>query len=279
MLAAMHPFADWILASDLNVGGLEGELDPKEGMEHIKAKEKLSDVAVLKRTMEAGMTPKEAVVEIVERRRDLWLGAMKKAITKQKLRQSISAFVAAEFPAFADALKTAYQQLPSAQRLELKAKAEASECDILVVVKYLDFTGASGPVLVAGRKESESYSSFLQHKGNVTLKANTIALQNQFHAFRAGYASTRSLFAWEPVTHGLGFNFHGSWLRNGKVVPRCDYKSAFKDKEPVSPEEAENVDCSKVCSTPGTDCNDASVVSICTDAGCQPVAADKCGPN
>jgi len=224
MLAAMHPFADWIIASDLNVGGLEGGGNPAEDMKHIRAKEKLGDVAVLKRTMEARQTPKEAVAEIVAAKHKLWNGAMKDAITKQKLRQSGSAFVASKFAAFAAALKSTYQNMPRGQQEELVKKAEYSGCDVLVVARFMDSAGAALKLAAAA-------SSFVQHKDRMLLrKVSGIAagpLETLFKGFRVEYASTRSLFAWDPVTHGLGFNYRGAWNRGGKIVPRCDLKSAL----------------------------------------------------
>jgi len=213
MMAAMHPFADWILASDLNVGGLEGGgEDPVEDMKHIKAKEKLSDVAVLKRCMEARQTPKEAVAEIVKARGKLWLGAMKDAITKQKLRQSLAAFVSPKFPAFAEAMKSAYQNIPSGQQEEAMTKAENNGCDVLVVAKFLDYAASGLDLNLLQRGASRKGAG---------------PLETQFRELRPEYVSTRSLFTWEPVTHGFGFNFRGAWNRGGKIVPRCDLESAL----------------------------------------------------
>jgi len=219
MLAAMHPFADWILASDLNVGGLKAGDDPAEDLKHIKAKEKLSDVAVLKRTMEARQPFKQAVAEIIKAREQLWLGAMKGAITEQKLRQSISAFDSPKFPAFAASLKTAYQALPAVQQAKVTTEAENSDCDVLVVARFID-SMAPAALFETG------VSSHDFRKGKVTLRQSSGLLEAGFRDLRPEYASTRSLFTWDPVTHGLGFNVRGAWLRGEKTVPNCDLKSA-----------------------------------------------------
>lgn len=209
MLAAMHPFADWILASELKVGGLNGGQDPAEDMRHIKAKEKLSDVAVLKRTMEARQTPKQAVAEIVKARGQLWSGAMEQALTRQKLKQSVSAFAAPKFPAFAAAMKSALEdKLSDAKQQELQTFAENHQCDVLSVAKFID---------------SVPEGMFLQQKSKTILSKGAGPLEKLFRAFRPDYVSTRSLFTWDKVTHGFVFNHRGAWQRDdGSVVPRCD---------------------------------------------------------
>lgn len=209
MLAAMHPFADWILASDLNVGGLkatEHGKNPEEEMAQLKAKEKLSDVAVLKQSMEGRQSPKDAVASIVEGRRQLFSGAFKKDMTEQKLRQSVSAFVAPQFPAFAAALKSAYEKLPEGKQEEIVTEAEKYECDVLAVARFMDSAG----------------TALVQENATKMRRTAAGALETQFLTFRPEYASTQSLFTWKPVTHGLGFNFRGAWNIDGKIIPRCD---------------------------------------------------------
>jgi len=203
MLEAMTPFADWIIASDLNVGGLEeGAIPPDQQGQLAKAQEKFADVAVLKENMEARRPYREAVSEIIQSREQLWFGVMKDAIISQQLRQNIAAFDCPKFPDFAVAFKNAYQSMSIEHKSELVTKAQNSECDVLVVARYLDAAGATQSLNGPGPLEAE------------------------FRAFRPMYATTRSLFDWEPVTHGLGFNVRGAMvLENGKTVPNCDFSA------------------------------------------------------
>jgi hypothetical protein len=211
MLASMHPFADHILASDLNVGGLE-KSNPQDEIKHVKAKAKLDDVVIIKLAAEKRQPIEKMVSDIIEKRRELWLGAMKKAITKQRLRQSIAAFETSKFPGFASSLKAAYQELPMAQQEEVKARAEASECDVLTVVHYMDSAVVE--------------SNLLQEDNGTGLTSNSSdigSLEKSFLALRSDYASTQSLFKWTPATYGLGFNFLGSKDHDS----RCDLEAAF----------------------------------------------------
>merc|ERR550537_852003 len=67
-------------------------------------------------------------------------------------------------------------------------------------------------------------TNFLQQVNVTNRTAHSAGtLEMQFLSFRPHYASTQSLFAWTPVTNGLGFNFKG-W--NGHT-PRCDLEAAL----------------------------------------------------
>lgn len=204
MLAAFQPFADWILASDLNVGGLA---DTEHLDIDVDAQERLSDVSVLKKAMESSMTVRAAAEEIVAARRRLWAEVWREGVVQQRLRQSISLFNPTQLPDFEAALHSAFQALPASQHGTFKEDAETANCDVLAVVQLLDRAQQAPPssFLAGGRQAKDRGRNgrrLLHNNGGSSLEA-------QFEALRPLYASTRALFTWSPneTTHGLAFNF------------------------------------------------------------------------
>jgi len=128
MLEAFHPFADWILASDLEVGGLarDGAANASTEASVISAMVRLQDVAVLKSTMEDRLAPEEVVKQVIAARQQLWETAQRPGIIRQQLRQSLSGFQASQFPAFKKALEKLFP--PDTEGIEL-------ECDADVAIK------------------------------------------------------------------------------------------------------------------------------------------------
>jgi len=214
MLQALHPFADWILASDLEVGGLahSGEASLVSAMVH------LHDVAVLKRALEDRSSPWEAVKQVVEARQALWQGEERAGIVRQQLRQSLSGFRAASFPAFKEAVSMAFGTVPEQMRLVLTNYVEGASCDVLVALRILDasVSGSTGMQLL--RRQDHIHK---QHERG--------PLELQFLALRPIYTSTRLLFDWDVESNGLGFNtLHG----------KCDFGPAFAGSMPSSISEA-----------------------------------------
>mmetsp|Transcript_43364 Transcript_43364/g.139351 ORF Transcript_43364/g.139351 Transcript_43364/m.139351 type:complete len:509 (+) Transcript_43364:71-1597(+) len=196
MLAAMHPFADWMLASDLNVGGFE-LTKAEKGHESMQRLQRLGDLAVLKRSSEATGSVDEMVNSIVQARQEIWASVFNESIKRQGLEQSIAAFrPASEFSPFAEAFRKAYVALHSPEaRASFLKHAEANRCDVLESARWLD--------------------AELQRQGVSS------AVVVQFEALRPLYASTRDVVEWKSKTNGLGFNFLGF-----KDVP-CDFPSAL----------------------------------------------------
>eukprot|EP00928_Gymnodinium_smaydae_P045043 TRINITY_DN30070_c0_g1_i2.p1 TRINITY_DN30070_c0_g1~~TRINITY_DN30070_c0_g1_i2.p1 ORF type:complete len:564 (-),score=119.88 TRINITY_DN30070_c0_g1_i2:70-1662(-) len=196
MVFALHTFADWIVASDLNVGGLDmREADEEEQREILEAQERLGDLVILKQALEAKKAPFEALRQLVEGREKLWQSAQNRLIASQRLRQSIAVFESARrFAAFRAQLRKAYAQLPQSGRESFRKRVEGAQCDVLAATAQLD---ASDPT----------------RSGD--------GLSEAFRTLRPLFASTQSLFQWDVETCGLGFNFLGH------NEPPCDLKAAL----------------------------------------------------
>lgn len=201
MVAHLHYFADWIIASDLKVGGVE--LNKEENtMETVRARERLSDVSVIKEVAEAEMSVRSMVERIVQAREEIWKTVWKGPILRQNLRQSIAAYHSSDFKPFEAALRAAYMALPMNYRKDFESHVEAAECDVLEAARFLE---AKVP-------------------GNAAK-----GLEASFKAMRQIFASTSQLVQWDTVLHGLGFNF------NGWNEPPCDLVTALGPGAPPPP--------------------------------------------
>lgn len=197
MLAALHPFAQWILASDLKVGGFEMTQEESKSAA-IKKLAQLGDMAVLKASIEAEATTEETVKSLMAAREAVWAQVYDGSIKRQGLEQSLAAYRAVEhFTPLARALREAYSRLATPDaRAEFLRATEESNCDVLGVARWLD----------------------------ASTKGAAPAVEQLFTALRPAYVSTRSAVGtWKSKTNGLGFNFLG-WQE-----PPCDLKAALGD--------------------------------------------------
>jgi len=193
MVAHLHPYADWIIASDLKVGGVALN-DEENTMETVHARERLSDVTILKQAGEAKSSVLSMVEQVVQARVKLWKEVWKAPIKRQKLRQSIAAYHGPDFPAFQKALRLGYAELPIARRKEWEERVEDAECDVLAAARLL---------------------------AEMAPSSSTSELEKSFKTMRPMFASTSGMVDWEVQLHGLGFNF------NGWKGPPCDFKTAL----------------------------------------------------
>lgn len=219
MLDALHPFADWILASDLEVGGLvdDGTTDASKEAAVVAAMTHLQDVAVLKRAMENRTIPEEAVQLVIDARHQLWEGEERSSIARQRLRQSLAGLRSQAFPGFKTSLRSAFWAVPGDLRLILGNFVEDASCDVLTAVRLLD-GGASS----SSASMSNVSMKLLLHQGK-SQQHSQGQLETFFRRLRPFYASTRSLFTWDTDTNGLGFNL---------LHQKCDLMTAMGDSPP-----------------------------------------------
>mmetsp|Transcript_12803 Transcript_12803/g.40167 ORF Transcript_12803/g.40167 Transcript_12803/m.40167 type:complete len:531 (-) Transcript_12803:154-1746(-) len=201
MLSTLHPYAEWIIASDLAVGGVELKEEERTAATS-RARERLSDVFVLKQVAEASVPVEGMVERIIRAREELWNTVWQGPIVRQRLRQSIAAYHGPDFLPFAEALQLAYRELTASQRKAFKERVEAAECDVLAAARFLEAAVASGAAL---------------------------GLEERFRQMRPVFASTQSLVEWDTALHGLGFNFLG-WHE-----PPCDLVTALGPGAPPPP--------------------------------------------
>lgn len=209
MLEAMHPFSDWVLASDLEVGGLAVNASRSSAI--VEAMSHLQDVAILKGAAEKRVAPREAVKQVVNARFQLWDGEQRSDIAHQRLRQSLSGFEAANFPAFQKASSTAFRAMSGDTSLIFGNYVEDASCDVLVALRLLDTS------LTDNASPSNATVSLVRRQDRIKLDESG-PLELQFRALRPFYASTKPLFTWETETNGLSFNV---------LHHKCDFTTAF----------------------------------------------------
>jgi len=193
MIDWLHPFAEWITASDLKVGGLNlTSLSQEEMTSVTQAQGELDDLAVFKQACEARTPVEDMLHQMVEARENLWTGVLSGPITDQKLRQTIAVFATEKFEPFAHELREAYHHLMPSQRTDFEQEVTTAECDVKVAAEALDGGGSAG------------------------------SLQGAFLELRPIFGSTKELFQWDVETNGLGFNLLG-WKGDGG----CDFASAL----------------------------------------------------
>jgi len=184
MLAALHWSTQWIIASDLKVGGIDSSsLSSKELSAMAEARSRLNDPTILMRSAEEQKSLEEIVKDVIDGRKQLWAESWKPHIEEQNLAQSIAGYKTAAFPDFAQALKKAYNEAGAEKQDEFVKTLEKSDCDVLTGVRVLE-----------------------------------PSLEAKFRAVVTMYASTKEMTKdkWEVDTNGLGFNFLG-WKG-----PPCD---------------------------------------------------------
>jgi len=209
MLETLHPFANWILASDLEVGGLAVNASRSSAM--VQAMLHLRDVETLKGGAETRASPRDAVKQVVNARRQLWEGEQRSDIIHQRLRQSLSGFKTASFVGFKEALSRAFRDMSGDIAYLFSNYVKDASCDVLVALRLLDtsFSEDSGP--------ADATINLVRRQGK-TERHKSGSLELQFQALRSFYASTKTLFAWDKDTNGLMFN---------SKQQKCDFTGAF----------------------------------------------------
>jgi len=173
MVQALHPFADYIFASDLLVYGVAGVPKAKFG-EYIKLKKEMHDLNHIKVLMEKRMGMEKAARTLLDGWSKIWT-FVKDEIAKIKLKQSKSLYKSSAFEPFKDALKKKWMTLYPDKRHNIMGQVEKAMCDTGVFAK-----------LVAGDDAYKLYQEF-----------------------RIKYVDTSDFFKWDVPTKGLGFNFLG----------------------------------------------------------------------
>jgi len=203
MLANLYPFADWIVASDLPVGGVKLNETEQNG-DTVLAMQLLDDMHVMLKSAESLTSIDDVIKDLVAARSELWQTAYKAAISRQRLQQSIAAFKSSLFEPFRHGLRQAYKDLPPAARSDFQEQVERHSCDVLASARFLD--------------------------GQVASQNQVNSLAERFELFRPIYASTRDLLVdWPTRSNGLGFNFLG-WQG-----PPCDLAGALGKDAPPPP--------------------------------------------
>mmetsp|Transcript_49046 Transcript_49046/g.104824 ORF Transcript_49046/g.104824 Transcript_49046/m.104824 type:complete len:568 (-) Transcript_49046:79-1782(-) len=201
MLASLHRFAIWVVASDLEVGGLNiSAASDEDRAEMASAMQKVSDLLVLKEAFETHSTPQEALLKVVSAKDHLWNQDLRLLIADQKLRQTVAVFNTSQFDSFRSKLREAYSRLSDEKRGAFQSHVEAASCDVLAAATFLD------------------------------VDADSPTLKEAFLDLRPMFASTKSAFDWDVDANGLGFNFL-SWSRE----PPCDLVSALGQDVPPPP--------------------------------------------
>lgn len=172
MVANLHPYAEWITGSDLLVGGVE-YTDEENNQELVNAMERLRDVALLKRSVEAQESMTELVETLKNGRQETWDTIWKGPIKRQKLQQTFAAYNGPNFEPLQSAFRTSYLKLSGEQRDAFQSNVEQVRCDVLDGLRFID-------------------NALSEH------------LETSFLDFRPVFARTEY-----AVTNGLGFNYLG----------------------------------------------------------------------
>jgi hypothetical protein len=173
MVQALHPFADYIFASDLLVYGVKGIPRDKVGP-YIALSKKEDELNNIKVQMDKRAGILDAAKALLASRRKIW-EFVKETIGRTKLKQSKSLYKSSEFPALKAYLIKRWNVLSPLKRDEVIFQTEEAMCDTQVFAKGL------------GGDEADKL----------------------FKAFRIGYIDTSDFFKWDVPTRGLSFNFLG----------------------------------------------------------------------
>jgi hypothetical protein len=179
MVQALHPFADYIFASNLLVYGVKGIPRDKVGP-YIALSKKEDELNNIKVQMDKRAGILDAAKALLASRRKIW-EFVKETIGRTKLKQSKSLYKSSEFPALKAYLIKRWNVLSPLKRDEVIFQTEEAMCDTQVFAKGL------------GGDEADKL----------------------FKAFRIGYIDTSDFFKWDVPTRGLSFNF---WASNSHHV-------------------------------------------------------------
>lgn len=232
MLATFYPFSNWIVASDLDVGGLQ-YTEEENTPANSKIRQELSAMQTIRHEAEAQASMEQIMEALVQAREQLWNSAWKGPIQRQDLEQAIAVYKTDAVDPFRSALRQAYLSLSNSDRAAFQQKTEEYHCDVLDSARFLDgggapaanASGAADPrFLQAGslrrslRSSSSSAEAHRQSRNSsaVATAARRGNLEQLFMNIRVYYASTRDLINWQVHASGLGFNYRG-WHS-----PPCD---------------------------------------------------------
>jgi hypothetical protein len=173
MLAAMHPFTEFIIASDLPVNGVQPR-DESKFQEFMKLHKKFDPISHMKDLLKERPPPDQLGRGLLAGRRKIW-EFCEGAIQEQHLKQSMALFDMRQFPGFQQGLERDWAAASAEKRRSSIQAADRTMCDIRAFGKEL---GGS-------------------------------SLDGEFLALRVDYVSTADMFDWKVATEGLGFNFLG----------------------------------------------------------------------
>lgn len=219
MVASLYPYAEYILASDLDVGGVE--FKRKEMTTKLANMVKdLKSLEVLRREAETEPPLRELLDKVVDARTQLWDKAWKKPIQRQDLEQAIAIYEPSGFEPFRAALREAYLALPDATaRLRFEEHVEEHWCDVLDAVRFFEPGSNSTTAMLSTRTKTQRR---LRSHGATAAPS----LEEKFMALRVKYASTREMIHWDKHANGLGFNFLGA------ADPPCDLVTPLGNDAP-----------------------------------------------
>jgi len=212
MLEKMHPFAKYIIASDLKVGGWEdgGKLSDEDQKTMVRMHKEWSEMVMIKKGAEKMHSAEDILKLLLEGRSTVW--AKMKSTAEHKHRQSMSVYETAEALPFRAAMRAAYTRLKdgthAAEKKAFHQLLERGQCDVLVAVKALED----------------------HHSGGAS---SAPALESRFLALRVMYKSTADIFKWSPpVSNGLRYN----WVEDYEGTPPCAVGAFFDDAARVEAE-------------------------------------------
>jgi len=205
MLEKMHPFAKYIVASDLNVGGWGdgGKLSDHDERMLVRAHTEWDQMVKIKEGAEQTESVEDILHSMLEGRKELWNHL--ESTKENKHRQSISVYRTSEVLPFRNTMRTAYADFKKKHNTTalnaFHGALEYERCDALAAVKALDPDGVS---------------------------------ETRFYALRKNYTSTATNFPWRhPCSHGLKFN----WVEDFDDGPPCQVGAFFNDADRINVEE------------------------------------------
>eukprot|EP00929_Paragymnodinium_shiwhaense_P113660 TRINITY_DN81956_c0_g1_i1.p1 TRINITY_DN81956_c0_g1~~TRINITY_DN81956_c0_g1_i1.p1 ORF type:complete len:555 (+),score=62.86 TRINITY_DN81956_c0_g1_i1:98-1762(+) len=170
MLAAMGPFANLIIASDLPVQGVS----PKDNgrlKQYMKLHKRYDALSYMHELLQQRLAPEDIARSLLKGRQQMW-EFCKAEVESQALRQSVSVFAMNNFGTFRQQLQSAWA---TGDRHGAILATEATACDLRAFSRALGGEAADAAFL----------------------------------ALRTDYVSTANIFTWKKLTEGLGFNFLG----------------------------------------------------------------------
>lgn len=194
MVQALHPYADYIVASDLLVTGVNGVPRDKIGP-YMSLKSKNEELRVIQPLMQARTSIEKVLGTLLAKRQEIW-AFVKEEIAKNKLKQSKSLYKCSAFPPLKSALEIKWNALMPDARFKIEETTEKARCDAKVFVKEV---GGKDP-------------NFLR----------------LYTDFRIQYIDTSAYFKWDVATQGFSFNFMGY------KAPPCDISAFGEGKQPPS---------------------------------------------
>eukprot|EP00931_Biecheleriopsis_adriatica_P027622 TRINITY_DN16591_c0_g1_i1.p1 TRINITY_DN16591_c0_g1~~TRINITY_DN16591_c0_g1_i1.p1 ORF type:complete len:623 (+),score=91.91 TRINITY_DN16591_c0_g1_i1:221-1870(+) len=176
MAQALYPYTDFILASDLLVGGWQ----PPPTSAYLEYNKKFKIENYFMELVERRLSPAELGAELLVGKRKVW-EYCRKEMTAQKAKQSLSFFSTAFFPNLQHTVQSAWESMSQADQEGLIQSTEAAFCDVFAFCKEID--------------AAEAYNNF--RTGYVDT--------SDFFDWNSGTTKQRMYH----TSKGFGFNFKG----------------------------------------------------------------------